>query len=204
MIFLRNKWLIHGIILVLMVVFCFFNIQFIILWNIGYAVYFAACSIIKTTKDLKPPFLKIITIALLTAGAAPGVGVMCIPSWFVCVVHSIKNPEYAENLAEYEDLKNAAYYRNYNCYAYEGDIEEKDLHRKALLNDWKLTELKKPETIYYTASSMIKNHEKSNDDFADIKVEDGLFYDDFNGSDCGARVVWNRKSKRLYFYSSLR
>ena len=204
MIFLQNKLLIHGIILALMVIFCFFNIQFIILWNIGYALYFAVRSVIRITKDLKPLFLKIITIAILTVGMAPVVGFMCIPSWFVCVVHSIKNPEYAENLAGYEDLKNAAYYRDYNCYAYEGDIEEKDLHRKAMLNDWKLIELKKPECIDYTALSMIKNHKNSNNDFADIKVEDGLFYDDFNGSDCGARVIYDRKNKRLYFYSSLR
>ena len=42
--------------------------------------------------------MKILTVILLAFGSAPSVMFMVIPSWFLCVAHSIRNPEYAVNL----------------------------------------------------------------------------------------------------------
>ena len=122
----KKNLIIHSIILLAMIIACCFDFQLIILWNLGYAVYFMGKIIIKCTRNINQRFLKILTVILLAFGSAPCVMFMVIPSWFLCVAHSIRNPGYAVNLPTYNgsglQLHNAAYYRNYNNYFFEGDI----------------------------------------------------------------------------------
>ena len=204
----KKKWLIHGIILLSMIIACCFNFQLIILWNLGYAVYFMGKVITQCTRDIKQRLLKILTVILLAIGSAPCVMFMLIPSWFLCVVHSIQNPEYAENLPTYNcrgiQLRNGAYYKDYNNYHFEGDIEEEALKKAAILQDWKFEEITKKIAVDYTAGSAIKYH-KNKIRFNDtIYIDDGLIYNSRKNTDCGDFVVYDRKNKRLYFYSTLR
>ena len=134
---------------------------------------------------------------------------MVIPSWFLCVAHSIRNPEYAVNLPTYNggrgiQLHNAAYYRNYNNYFFEGDIEEEALKKAAILQDWKFEEISERITIDYTASGEIEYHKNKFRSNSSIYVDTGLFYNSRKNTDCGDFVVYDRKNKRLYFHASLR
>ena len=204
----KKNLIIHSIILLSMIVACCFAFQLIILWNLGYAVYFMGKIIIKCTCNINPRFLKILTVILLAIGSAPSVMFMVIPSWFLCVAHSIRNPEYAVNLPTYNglgiQLHNAAYYRNYNNYFFEGDIEEEALKKAAILQDWKFEEISKRITIDYTASGEIEYHKNKFRSNSSIYVDTGLFYNSRKNTDCGDFVVYDRKNKRLYFHASLR
>ena len=97
----KKTLIIHGCIIAAMIIACCFNIQFIFLWNLGYAVFFMGYLIVRWTRDLRPQFLKVLAIILLMIGSAPWVSLMCLPSWFLCVVYSINNPEYGIDLPSY-------------------------------------------------------------------------------------------------------
>ena len=204
----KKNLIIHSIILLSMIIACCFNFQLIILWNLGYAVYFMGKIIIKCTRNIDQRFLKILTVVLLAFGSAPSVMFMVIPSWFLCVAHSIRNPEYAVNLPTYNgrgiQLHNAAYYRNYNNYFFEGDIEEEALKKAAILQDWKFEEISKRIAIDYTASGEIEYHKNKFRSNSSIYVDTGLFYNSRKNTDCGDFVVYDRKNKRLYFHATLR
>ena len=200
--------MIHGVILLAMIIACCFYFQLIILWNLGYAVYFMEKIVVNCTRDIKQRILKILTVILLTIGSAPCVVFMLIPSWFLCVVHSIQNPEYAENLLTYNgrgiQLRNAAYYKDYNNFFFEGDIEEEALKKAAILQDWKFEEISKRIAIDYTASGEIEYHKNKFRSNSSIYVDTGLFYNSRKNTDCGDIVVYDRKNKRLYFHAALR
>ena len=204
----KKKLIIHGIILLSMIIACCFDFQLVILWNLGYAVYFMVKIIIKCTRDINQRFLKILTVILLAIGSAPCVTSMVIPSWILCVAHSIRNPEYAVNLPIYNargiQLHNAAYYRDYNHYLFEGDIEEEALKKAAILQDWKFEEISKRIAIDYTASGEIEYHKNKFRSNSCIYVDTGLFYHNRKSIDCGDIVVYDRKNKRLYFHAIFR
>ena len=200
--------MIHGVILLAMIIACCFYFQLIILWNLGYAVYFMGKIVVNCTRDIKQRILKILTVILLTIGSAPCVVFMLIPSWFLCVVHSIQNPEYAENLLTYNgrgiQLRNAAYYKDYNNFFFEGDIEEDALKKAAVLQDWKFEEIAEKIAIDYTAKGEIEYHNGEFRSNKTIYIDHGLFYNSRKGTDCGDIVVYDRKNKRLYFHAALR
>ena len=204
----KKKWMIHGVILLAMIIACCFEFQLIILGNLGYAVYFMGKIIIKCTRDIKQRILKILTAILLTIGAAPCVMFMVLPSWFLCVIHSMQNPEYAVSLPTYNgrgvQVRNAAFYRDYNNYLFEGNIEEEILKKAAVLQDWKFEEISERITIDYTASGEIEYHKNKFRSNSSIYVDTGLFYNSRKNTDCGDFVVYDRKNKRLYFHASLR
>ena len=204
----KKKLIIHGIILLSMIIACCFDFQLVILWNLGYAVYFMVKIIIKCTRDINQRFLKILTVILLAIGSAPCVMFMVIPSWILCVAHSIRNPEYAVNLPIYNargiQLHNAAYYRDYNNYLFEGDIEEEVLKKAAILQDWEFEEISKRIAIDYTASGEIEYHKNKFRSNSCIYVDTGLFYHNRKSIDCGDIVVYDRKNKRLYFHAIFR
>ena len=203
----KKKWMIHGVILLAMIIACCFDFQWIILWNLGYAVYFMGKIIAQCSRDMKSRLLKILTVILLAIGSAPCVMLMVIPGWLLCVAHSIKNPEYAVNLPVYDGrgilLSNAAYYRNYNNYLFEGDIEEASLKKAAVLQNWKLEEISERIAIVDTARGEIEYHKnkiRSNT----IYVDAGLVYCKHKNTDSGDVIVYDRKNKRLYVHSFLR
>ena len=204
----RKKLMIHGFILLAMVIACCFEFQFIILWNLGYAVYFMGKTIVKCTSDIKKRFLKILTVILLIIGSAPCVMFMVIPSWLLCVVHSINNPEYVENLPNYEgrgiQLRNAAYYKDYNNYLFEGDIEEEALKKNAVLQDWQLEEITGKIDVFYTARGEIEQHKNKAHSNQIIYIDNGLIYNSRKNTDCGDFVVYDRKNKHLYVHITLR
>ncbi len=204
----KRKLLIHSIILLAMIIACCFNFQLIILWNLGYAIYFLAKIIAKSTRDIESRFRKISMVILLIIAAVPCTTLMLIPSWILCVSHSIQNPEYAVNLPDYNgrgiQLRNASYYRNYNNYLFEGDIEEEALKKAASLKNWKLEEITERIAIYYTAKGEIESRKNKSRSDNTIYVDTGLIYNSRKNSDCGDFAVFDRKNKRLYFYSTLR
>ena len=198
--------MIHCVILLAMIIVCNFDFQLIILWNLGYAVYFMGKNVVKCTREIKQRTLKILTVILLTIGSVPCVAFMLIPSWFLCVVHSIQNPDYAENLPTYEgrgiQLRNAAFYKDYNNYFFEGDIDEKALKKVAI--DWIFEEITEKITIDYTARGEIEYHQSKIRSNNTIYIDNGLVFNSRKGTDCGDFVVYDRKNKRLYFHASLR
>ena len=202
----KKKIMFHGVILLSMIIACCFCFQLIILWNLGYAVYFMGKIITRCTRDIKLRFLKISTVILLTIGAVPCVAFTLIPSWFLCVAHSIQNPDYAENLPTYEgrgiQLSNAAFYKNYNNYFFEGDIDEKVLKKVAI--DWIFEEITEKIAINYTARNEIEYHKSKIRSNNTIYIDNGLVFNSRKGTDCGDFVVYDRKNKRLYFHASLR
>ena len=203
----KRKLLIHGIILLAMVIACCFKFQLIILWNLGYAIYFMVKIISKAARDIKPRFRKISTVILLAIGSVPCVMFMLVPSWFLCVSHSMQNPEYAVNLPVYNgrgiQLHNAAYYRNYNTYLFEGDIEEDVLKKAAALQNWKFEEITGRIAVYYSAKNEIESHKNQSRSNA-FYIDNGLIYNSRKNTDCGDFVIYDRKNKRLYFHSTLR
>ena len=203
----KRKLLIHGIILLAMVIACCFKFQLIILWNLGYAIYFMVKIISKAARDIKPRFRKISTVILLVIGSVPCVMFMLVPSWFLCVSHSMQNPEYAVNLPVYNgrgiQLRNAAYYRNYNTYLFEGDIEEDVLKKAAALQNWKFEEITGRVAVYYSAKNEIESHKNQSRSNA-FYIDNGLIYNSRKNTDCGDFVIYDRKNKRLYFHSTLR
>ena len=204
----KKKWMIHGVILLAMIIACCFDFQVIILWNLGYAVYFMVKIITKCTRDIEQRVLKISTVILLAIGSAPCVTIMVIPSWLLCAVHSMNNPEYAENLPIYDgrgvQLRNAAYYRNYNSYLFEGDIEEEALKKNAVRQGWKFEKITGRIPIANTAGGEIKYHKNKSCADNTVYIDDGLIYNDRKSSDRGVVVVYDRKNKRLYFHATLR
>ena len=204
----KKKLIIHGVILLAMIIACCFDFRLIILWNLGYAVYFMGKIIIKYTRDIKQRFLKILTVILLIIGSVPCVMVMAVPSWLLCVVHSMQNPEYAINLPTYNgrgiQLRNAAYYWNYNNYLFEGDIEEEALKNAAVLQNWKFEEISEKIAIDYTASGEIEYYKNKFRSDSNIYVDAGLIYNSRKNTDCGDFVVYDRKKQRLYVHSTLR
>ena len=204
----KKKLIIHGVILLAMIIACCFEFQLIILGNLGYAVYFMGKIIIKCTRDIKQRILKILTAILLTIGAAPCVMFMVLPSWFLCVIHSMQNPEYAVSLPTYNgrgvQVRNAAFYRDYNNYLFEGNIEEEILKKAAVLQDWKFEEISERIAIDYTAIGEIKYHKNKLRSDTPIYVDSGLIYNSRKNSDCGDFVVYDRKNKRLYVHATLR
>ena len=204
----RKKLMIHGFILLAMVIACCFEFQFIILLNLGYAVYFMEKTIVKCTSNIKKRFLKILTVILLIIGSVPCVMFMVIPSWLLCVVHSINNPEYVENLPSYEgrgiQLRNAAYYKDYNNYLFEGDIEEEALKKTAVLQDWQLEEITGKIDVFYTARGEIEQHKNKAHSNQIIYIDNGLIYNSRKNTDCGDFVVYDRKNEHLYVHITLR
>ena len=203
----NRRLLIHGILLLAMIIACCVNLNLIMLWNLGYAIYFMTKLVAKCTRDMTPLFFKIITIIVLSIGSTPLVMIMVIPSWFICVSYSISNPETAVNLQNYTfrgiQLRNVTYYRDYNSYFLEGDIEENELKQLAILKDWKFAE-KDECHLQYIATTRIQAHQnKSIPDF--IKMENVLVLSSYKeGDDCGESIVYDPKIKRLYFHSTLR
>lgn len=204
----KKKLMIHGVILLAIIIACCFYFQLIILWNFGYAVYFMGKIVVNCTRDIKQRILKILTVILLTIGSAPCVVFMLIPSWFLCVVHSIQNPEYAENLLTYNgrgiQLRNAAYYKDYNNYLFEGDIEEEALKKNAVLQDWQLEEITGKIDVFYTARGEIEQHKNKAHSNQIIYIDNGLIYNSRKNTDCGDFVVYDRKNKHLYVHITLR
>ncbi|MBE6369664.1 MAG: hypothetical protein E7056_05845 [Lentisphaerae bacterium] len=202
----KKKCLIHGALLAAMIIACCIDFQLIIFWNLGYAIYFMGRIVIKVSQDLHPPILKILTIAVMLAGSAPCIGLMCIPGWLICVAHSIHNPETGENLPTYNGrgilLQNAAFYRDYNNYFFEGDIKESALKQVAVLQNWQLEEITTPATLQTAKTLIAAHYNQSAPDF--IKVENGLMFSSYNGSDCGETVIYDRQAERLYFSATLR
>ena len=91
-------------------------------------------------------------------------------------------------------MHNAAYYRNYNNYLFEGDIEEEALKKAAILQDWKFEEISKRIAIDYTASGEIEYHKNKFRSNSCIYVDTGLFYNSRKNTDCGDFVVYDRKN----------
>ena len=207
--FNKKKLIIHGTAIGAMIIACCIDFQLIILWNLGYAIYFTGCLIAKWTRDLRPLFVKVLTILLLVVGSAPCVMLMCIPSWLLCVAHSINNPEYGIDLPSYNgrgvEIHNASFYRNYNSYFYEGEIDENSLKKVAIMQGWQFNEISQSVRFYDTAKTRIKEHQNKSYKPQTIVIENGLVYNGYaEGSDCGEYVVYDRKNKRLYFLSTLR
>ena len=204
-----KKLIIHGTVIVAMIIACCIDFQLIILWNLGYGLFFMSRLVAKWTRDLHPLFVKVLTILLLVVGSVPCVMLMCIPSWIICVAHSINNPEYSIDLPSYNgrgvEIHNASFYRNYNSYLYEGKIDENSLKKVAVLKGWQFKEISKAVRIYDTAKTRIKEHLDKSYKPQIIVIENGLVYNGYSeGSDCGEYVVYDRKNKRLYFLSTLR
>ena len=207
--FNQKKLIIHGTVIVAMIIACCIDFQLIILWNLGYGLFFMGRLVAKWTRDLRPLFVKVLTILLLVVGSVPCVMLMCIPSWIICVAHSINNPEYSIDLPNYNgrgvEIHNASFYRNYNSYLYEGKIDENSLKKVAVLKGWQFKEISKAVRIYDTAKTRIKEHLDKSYKPQIIVIENGLVYNGYaEGSDCGEYVVYDRKNKRLYFLSTLR
>ena len=186
------------------VIACRIRFECILLWNLGYALYFAGKIAGDSLSGIKNRIGKILVFILLLTVSVPGVVFLCIPSLLLCRIHSLRNPEYARDLpvctAEKIRLENAAWYRNCNCFYLEGTVEEDALKKTAFLQNWQLKEIQTPFTIAHTAKTMIDFHSgKSQQDSAGILVRSGLFHQEKNPvKPAGITIVWDRKTKRLY------
>ncbi|MBO5309498.1 MAG: hypothetical protein J6C40_16000 [Lentisphaeria bacterium] len=206
--FNKKTLIIHGSILAVMLIACCVEFQMFLLWYLGYIIYFAGRLIAKCTKDLHSRGLKIFIIACMTAGLIPGIMIACIPAWVICVWYLESHPEIKEDLPVYNArggvlLHDASLYRSYNNFLFEGNIEEKALKRAAVSQNWKFEEITRPVQVHYTAKTRIKSR-RDNSEPAPVTVKEGLVFSSYNGSDCGAIVVYDRKTGRLYFSSTLR
>ena len=104
--FLKKKWVIHGGILLAMVIVCRIRFECILLWNLGYALYFAGKIAGGSLSGIKNRIGKILVFILLLTVSVPGVVFLCIPSLLLCRIHSLRNPEYARDLPVYTAEKN--------------------------------------------------------------------------------------------------
>ena len=56
--FNQKKLIIHGTVIVAMIIACCIDFQLIILWNLGYGLFFMGRLVAKWTRDLRPLFVK--------------------------------------------------------------------------------------------------------------------------------------------------
>ena len=77
------------------------------------------------------------------------------------------------------------------------------MKKAASLQDWKFEEITGRIATDYTASGEIEYHKSRSRSNTAIYIEDGLIYNSRRNTDCGDFVVFDRKIKCLYFYSTL-
>ena len=214
----KKKLLIHGAILAVGAAAVWYYPPNFGWWNIGYALYFLIWAVGRILRDLPRGWRKVLCAVLLSFAFAPVFVIMLLPGWFVGVAYSCYHPDYARDLAEYRmgpkepPLRRAAYYRNYNSWAYEGDISRKDLEKLAAIRNWELKPIDKPAEIWSwgSAPGLIAAHEarKRGEKYADrclVKIEKGLSRSTFSPKSKGGEfAVWNAASNRLYVWGSMR
>ena len=206
--FNKKTLIIHGCILAAMLIVCCIEFHMFILWYLGYIIYFTARLIAKGTRNLHPRGLKIFMIACMTAGSVFSITLACIPAWFISVCYSIKHPAIEEDVSAYTVrngvlLQNVSSYRDYNNCFFEGDIAEDALKKAALLNNWNFQEIIRPKILSDTAKTRIKSHREKTES-SPVTVERGLIFSSHTGNGGGTCVVYDRKTKRLYFSASSR
>ena len=215
----KKSLLIHGAILAVGVAAVWYYPPNFVWWNIGYALYFVAWAVGRILRDRPRGWRKVLDALLLSFAFVPVFLLMLIPGWFVGVAHSFYHPDYARDLAEYRvgqkepPLRRAAYYRNYNIWAYEGDISKKDLEKLAACRNWELKPIAKPPAEIWSwgsAPGLIAAHEarKRGEEYADrilVTIEKGLSRSTFSPKSKGGEfVVWDAASTRLYVWRSMR
>lgn len=204
----KKTWLIHGTSAAVMLVVCCFDIRFFLFWNLGYALYFTGKLLGVCVRELRPLSFRILTAILLAVVFAPGTVLLCLPGWFVCAVHQMKNPEYALELPTYSargmTLRNSAFFRDYNSWLFEGEIDEESLKKAASAQNWNFKKITAPVTLTETARGRIRAHLAPAEPQKSLRINDGWLYSSYNGTDSGVFVVWERKTKRLYFSSTMR
>ena len=215
----KKKLLIHGAILAVGAAAVWHYPPNFIWWNIGYALYFVAWAVGRILRNEPPGRRKVVDALLLSFAFVPVFLLMLIPGWFVGVAYSCSHPDYARDLAEYRmgpkepPLRRAAYYRNYNTWAYEGDISQKDLEKLAAIRNWELKPIAKPPVEIWSwgsAPGLIAAHEarkrgEKYDYRCLVKIEKGLSRTTFSPKSKGGEfAVWDAASNRLYVWGSMR
>ena len=219
----KKQLLIHAVILAAGVAAVWYFPPNFVWWDIGYAFYFIVWLIRRILRDIPREWRwrRALFAVLLAFAFSPAFCIMLIPGWLVGAMYSNSHPDYARDLAEYRirqnapPLRRAAYYRDYNNWAFEGDIDQADLGKLAALRNWELEPIEKPVELWSgnTALGMIAWHEArkrgekpAEPDFSRfIRIEQGLSCSTYPpGDDCGEIVVWDSDSRRLYVRGSLR
>ena len=215
----KRKLLIHGAILAIGVAAVWYYPPNFVWWNIGYALCFVAWAVGRILRDRPFGWRKVVDALLLSFAFVPVFLLMLIPGWFVGVAYSFSHPDYARDLAEYRmrqnepPLRRAAYYRNYNIWAYEGDISKKDLEKLAAIRNWELKPIAKPPAEIWSwgsAPGLIAAHEarkrgEKYDDRILVTIEKGLSRSTFSPkSKGGESVIWDAASGRLYVWRAMR
>ncbi len=215
----KKGLLIHGAILAIGVAAVWYYPPNFVWWNIGYALYFVAWAVGQILRNEPPGRRKVLFALLISVAFVPAVPVMLIPGWFVGVAYSCSHPDYARDLAEYRmgpkepPLRRAAYYRNYNTWAYEGDISGKDLEKLAAIRNWELKPIAKPPVEIWSwgsAPGLIDagGGRKGGEKYGCrclVKIEKGLSRSTFSPKSKGGEfAVWDAASGRLYVWGSMR
>ena len=212
----KNPRVIHGAVLTAMAVACFINYWRIwfcsnwLLWfcAVGYGMYWMGHLAGRCARDEKTPRRKVLSRIILTIAFIPGALFISLPAFWFCSLYFYAHPEYAKDLPTYQTrgmtLRNAAYYLDGVNQLFEGDIEEEDLKKGAFPPDHDFAEITERRHVgcWDSAVSMIEYRENGTE--KEITVEEGLIYDNHDGTDHGIRAVWDRKTKRLYFHYNTR
>jgi len=211
----KNPRVIHGAVLTAMAVVCFINywrIWFCSNWLLllcafGYGMYWMGHLAGRCAQDEKTPRRKVLSRIILTIFFIPGALFISLPAFWFCSLYLFAHPEYAKDLPTYQTrgmtLRNAAYFRDGVSDYLEGDIEEEDLKKGAFPPDHDFVEITEPQDAGWdSAVNLIRRRENGTRN--EITVDEGLIYDNHDGTDHGIRAVWDRKTKRLYFHYNTR
>ncbi|MBO5792239.1 MAG: hypothetical protein J6S54_07150 [Lentisphaeria bacterium] len=203
-----KKRIIYGVTAAAALISCCIEFQLIVLWNLGFALFIMGGLIARMTRELRSFSFRAFLIIILALGSAPFVALMCLPSMFLCRVYSIKNPECGVDLPSFKarglELRNASYYKNCNTFLFEGDVDEGILKKAAVRQNWEFKEITAPLILTETAKSAVNAH-KGIHAPVKVEVEEGFVFSSYKDfSDCGEKLVFDRKNKRLYFSASLR
>ena len=195
-----------GALLVIAAISGWVNLFYIV--NLLYALFWAVKIVRCGIRNSVGKWRKIIEATALSIGAAFLVPFMLIPSWIFGVTYLFRNPEIIENIPEYKFrnvvLKNASKFYNYNITAYEGILSEEELRKLAQSENWQLQEIKKPQQVRYTASSLIKEHRLKEYTPEPVTVTNGYSYSSYNNGGRGIMFTWCRDSGKFYFFASSR
>lgn len=205
-----KKLCIHLGFIVSMILFSLLGMSIIFtLINLSYALFIAVIIFRSAIRGAGSRLLKIITGILLIIGLAPMVSLMLIPSFFVSVVASEKNPDIGENIPEYSyrhgiKLRNASYFISYMSQAYEGDLSENDFKKLARFCDWDYQKFDKPQEFEYSATELIRSHRSQDKQPRPVTIQSGFIYQYRQSNGGGLLVMYDLNSQRLYTHSNPR
>ena len=205
-----KKLCIHLGFIVSMILFALLGMPIIFtLINLSYALFIAVIIFRSAIRGESSRLLKVITGILLIIGLAPMVSLMLIPSFFVSVADSEKNPDIGENIPEYSyrhgiKLRNASYFISYMSQAYEGDLSENDFKKLARLCDWDYQKFDQPQEFEYSATELIRSHRSQDKHPRPVTIQSGCIYQYRQSNGGGLLVMYDLNSQRLYTHSNPR